>query len=120
MNETVTNPITAETEPTFAEPWQAQAFALTLQLHERGVFSWLEWAAALAVAIAADDVADDPNGLTKTDDGNRYYQSWLRALETLVQDKQLLSATELDQRKQAWEQAAHHTPHGQPVVLPKP
>ena len=29
----------------FEEPWQAQAFALTLDLHGRGAFTWTEWAA---------------------------------------------------------------------------
>jgi hypothetical protein len=28
--------------PTFNEPWEAQAFALTLQLHEAGHFTWRE------------------------------------------------------------------------------
>ena len=37
--------------PVFGAPWQAQAFALALALHERGVFTWPEWAAALTDAI---------------------------------------------------------------------
>ena len=31
-------------EQVFAEPWQAQAFAMTVALHDRGLFSWNEWA----------------------------------------------------------------------------
>ena len=37
-----------ESGPVFREPWEAQAFAMTLALHERGLFSWSEWARALA------------------------------------------------------------------------
>ena len=37
--------------PVFREPWEAQAFAMTLALHERGLFTWPEWAAALAAEI---------------------------------------------------------------------
>ena len=37
--------------PVFREPWEAQAFAITLALHERGLFTWTEWAAALAAEI---------------------------------------------------------------------
>ena len=37
----------------FAEPWQAHAFAMTLQLHDKGVFTWPEWATALTHEIRA-------------------------------------------------------------------
>src|SRR6267378_4358068 len=37
-----------EGEPVFAEPWQAQAFALAVRLSAQGHFTWKEWAAALA------------------------------------------------------------------------
>ena len=35
-------------EQVFAEPWQAEAFALAVALHEKGLFSWSEWAEALS------------------------------------------------------------------------
>ena len=38
-------------EPVFAEPWQAQAFAMALALHQRGLFTWSEWADALSTQI---------------------------------------------------------------------
>ena len=60
--------------PMFAEPWQAQAFALTLKLHEGGAFSWTQWAKALSVELARDP----------EDDGSRYYEHWVAALEGLV------------------------------------
>ena len=37
--------------PVFDEPWQAEAFAMTVALHERGLFSWAEWAAALSAEV---------------------------------------------------------------------
>jgi len=38
--------------PVFAQPWQAQAFAMTLELHRAGHFSWSEWAEHLCAEIA--------------------------------------------------------------------
>jgi len=98
--------------PVFAEPWQAEAFALTVRLHEAGCFAWPEWAAALAAVLR--DVRDRD----EADDGSRYYHHWLTALERLVTAKQVLSAADLDQRKAAWTQAYLATPHGKPVELP--
>lgn len=97
--------------PVFAEPWQAQAFAMTLALHERGLFSWPEWAQALAAQISAAQVAGD------ADLGDTYYHHWLTALETLVAHKGASSSEELVRYQQAWDHAADRTPHGQPVVL---
>lgn len=94
--------------PVFAEPWQAQAFALTLTLHEGGAFSWTEWAAALSV-----ELANDP-----ADDGSRYYEHWVAALEGLVAGNSLAAPAELTARKAAWRDAYLHTPHGRPVMLP--
>lgn len=97
--------------PVFAAPWQAQAFALAVKLHESGVFEWEEWAAALAAEIADAQAAGDP------DLGDTYYQHWLGALEKLVVDKGLLSASGLRRRKTAWARAAAATPHGEPINL---
>ena len=98
-------------EPVFGEPWQAQAFAITLQLHQRGLFSWSEWAAALAARIAAAQALGD------ADLGDTYYRHWLAALEDLVAAKGAADAAELARCAQAWDQAADRTPHGQPIVL---
>src|SRR6266566_1429074 len=65
-------------EPLFREPWEAQAFAMALALHERGVFTWAQWAAALAEEIRSAQAAGDP------DLGTTYYRHWLAALEHLV------------------------------------
>ncbi len=98
-------------EPHFSEPWQAQAFATTLALHQRGLFTWPEWAAALAARIALAQAEGDP------DHGNTYYQHWLAALEDLLLTKGLAAGGELQRHAQAWGHAAQRTPHGQPVEL---
>lgn len=93
--------------PVFAEPWQAQAFALTLKLNEGGAFTWTEWAEALSVELARDPA----------DDGSRYYEHWVAALEGLTAGRNLATRDELETRKHAWEHAYLRTPHGQPVEL---
>ncbi len=98
-------------EPVFAEPWQAQAFAMVLSLHQRGLFTWTEWADALAQQIAAAQVAGD------ADLGDTYYVHWLGALEALVAHKAAASARELARFRDAWAHAAARTPHGQPIEL---
>jgi nitrile hydratase accessory protein len=97
--------------PVFAEPWQAQAFALAIKLSEQGYFTWKEWAAALASELKAAADRGEP------DDGTRYYEHWLAALEKLVTAKGLTDETALRERKEEWADAYRHTPHGKPVVL---
>ena len=100
-----------EGAPVFREPWEAQAFAMTLRLHEAGHFTWAEWAARLAREIGRARAGGDP------DLGTTYYAHWLRALEGLVTDKGLVSANELADRRAEWDAAAHATPHGRPIEL---
>ena len=97
--------------PVFREPWEAQAFALAVTLHEGGVFTWSEWAAALAAEIKRAQAGGDP------DDGTTYYRHWLAALERLVAQKGVASEDLLAARRAAWDRAAHATPHGQPIHL---
>ena len=97
--------------PVFAEPWQAQAFAMAVKLSEQGHFTWKEWATALADELKA--AAD----LGEPDDGSPYYEYWLAALERLVIAKGLSDAAALLARKEAWAEAYRHTPHGKPVAL---
>lgn len=97
--------------PVFAEPWQAQAFALAVKLSEQGHFTWKEWAATLADELRLAEARGEP------DDGSRYYEHWLKALERLVAAKGLADAEALSQRKEAWAEAYRHTPHGKPVEL---
>ena len=98
-------------EPVFAEPWQAQAFALAVKLSEQGHFTWKEWAAALADQLNAAASASEP------DDGSHYYDHWLAALEHLVTAKGLADSAGLIARKEAWADAYRRTPHGMPVKL---
>jgi cobaltochelatase CobN len=100
-----------ESGPVFAEPWQAQAFAIAVRLSAQGYFTWKEWADALAAELA---VAVE---LGEADDGSEYYQHWLAALEKLVISKGLTDIAALFERKEAWADAYRHTPHGQPVQL---
>jgi nitrile hydratase accessory protein len=97
--------------PVFAEPWQAQAFALAVKLSEQGYFTWKEWAAALADELKATANRGEP------DNGSHYYEHWLAALERLVTAKGLTDPAALRARKEAWAEAYRRTPHGKPVAL---
>jgi len=97
--------------PVFREPWEAQAFAMALALHARGLFSWNEWAAALAVEIKRAQAAGD------ADTGETYYRHWLATLERLIADKGVATPDTLHRYRDAWDHAADRTPHGSPIVL---
>lgn len=97
--------------PVFAEPWQAQAFALAVRLSAQGYFTWKEWAAALADELKSAADRGEP------DDGTHYYEHWLAALEHLVTTKALSNPIEMLARKEAWAEAYRRTPHGKPVAL---
>lgn len=97
--------------PVFAEPWQAQVFALAVKLSEQGHFTWKEWAAALAEELKSAADHGQP------DDGSRYYEHWLSALERLVTEKHISDPAAMLARKEAWADAYRHTPHGKPVEL---
>jgi nitrile hydratase accessory protein len=105
-------PLDDEGGPVFQAPWQAQAFAMVVRLHEAGHFTWPEWAALLSEEIETAQKDGDP------DLGDTYYLHWLSALERMVAEKGLSSADELSRRKDAWRRAAAATPHGEPIVLP--
>jgi nitrile hydratase accessory protein len=88
---------------TFAEPWQAQVFAMAVKLSEAGLFTWPEWTEALAREVA---------GLVAPG-----YEQWLAALEKLLIAKGIMTEQERQARIDAWDRAAHATPHGQPILL---
>ncbi len=94
--------------PVFAEPWQAQAFALAVQLNAEGAFTWTEWAEALSRELARDSASDD---------GAHYYHHWVAALERLAAERKLAGPAELAERKAAWAKAYARTPHGRSVEL---
>src|SRR5262245_498107 len=97
--------------PVFREPWEAQAFAMTLTLYDRGLFTWPEWAATLAEEIKRAQAAGDP------DTGETYYRHWLNALERMVARKGVTDAPTLARYREAWDHAADRTPHGTPIEL---
>ncbi|WP_454628542.1 nitrile hydratase accessory protein [Bradyrhizobium cenepequi] len=97
--------------PVFREPWEAQAFAMALTLHERGLFTWSEWAAALADQIKRAQAEGDP------DTGETYYRHWLATLEHLVAEKGVTTTEILHRYRDAWDHAADRTPHGKPIEL---
>lgn len=91
-------------EPVFNEPWEAQAFAMTLALHERGIFTWEEWAGFLSKEIHGGE-------------DRAYYKHWLAALEAISVAKGLTENAAIEKREIEWHQAAARTPHGQPIEL---
>jgi nitrile hydratase accessory protein len=97
--------------PVFREPWEAQAFAMALALHERGVFTWSEWADTLSSEIKRAQAAGDP------DTGETYYRHWLAALERLIAVKGVTTSETLHRYRDAWDHAADRTPHGAPIEL---
>ena len=97
--------------PVFREPWEAQAFAMALALHARGLFTWNEWAAALADEIKRAQAAGDP------DTGETYYRHWLATLERLIAAKGVATSETLHRYRDAWDHAADRTPHGSPIEL---
>lgn len=104
--------IPCDTEgPVFREPWEAQAFAMTLALHERGVFTWAHWAETLGEEIRRAQAAGDP------DTGETYYHHWLAALERIVAETGVAPRETLARYHDAWGHAADRTPHGQPIEL---
>ena len=100
-----------EDGPVFREPWEAQAFAMALSLYDRGLFSWKEWAAALADEIKLAQAGGDP------DTGTTYYRHWLATLEKMVATKGVTTTATLHRYRDAWDHAADRTPHGKPIEL---
>jgi nitrile hydratase accessory protein len=97
--------------PVFREPWEAQAFAITLHLYDRGLFAWPEWAEILGDEIKKAQAAGD------RDTGETYYRHWLNALERIVAEKGVTDSKTLARYHDAWDHAADRTPHGQPIEL---
>ena len=97
--------------PVFREPWEAHAFAMAVTLHARGLFTWPEWAAALAEEISRAQEAGE------ADCGDTYYRHWLATLERLVAEKGVTTPAHLARYRDAWDHAADRTPHGKPIEL---
>jgi nitrile hydratase accessory protein len=104
-------PRDADGGPVFCAPWEAQAFAMAVALHLRGLFTWPEWAATLGAEIIRAQQAGDP------DTGDTYYRHWLAALERIVAEKGAADRATLARFGAAWQHAAQRTPHGSPITL---
>jgi len=96
--------MTIELERPFEAPWQARAFALTVKLHDTGLFTVEEWTQTLGAAVAADP-------------DRAYYEAWLEALQVIAINHGALSEIGVEDTTQAWLDAAAHTPHGKPIEL---
>ncbi|OJT98049.1 MAG: nitrile hydratase accessory protein [Rhizobium sp. 63-7] len=101
-------PKSAEGDPVFPEPWMAEAFALTVHLHERGLFAWSEWAEALATEVHRPGRAED---------GSDYFECWVAALSALLVRLGLMHEADIARLQASWQRAAEATPHGQPIEL---
>ncbi|MBV8770126.1 MAG: nitrile hydratase accessory protein [Hyphomicrobiales bacterium] len=90
-------------EAPFREPWEAQAFALAVELSDRGVFEWREFSLMLGAEIrsAQERGRDEP-----------YYALWLAALERLLAGKGVVSTVVIDAREAAMKSAPARDGHG--------
>lgn len=101
-------PRSPEGAPVFAEPWQAQAFAMTVHLHARGLFSWAEWAESLSKEVQRPE---------RSTDGSDYFDGWVAALAALLERKGLADRETVEALRESWQRAAEATPHGAPIEL---
>lgn len=93
-------------EQVFAAPWQAQVFAMTVTLHERGAFTWAEWARTLAQHVSGG-----------RPDGSDYFERWADALAELLRSRGIATEEDIERGTRAWHEAAARTPHGMPIEL---
>jgi len=77
-------------EMVFHENWERQAFAIAVNLAERGVFAWSEFQQQLIESVAEAEREDALNP------SRGYYESWLVALERLLEKKKLLSTAAVE------------------------
>ena len=97
--------------PVFNEPWEANAFAMVIALHDSGLFTWDEWAAALGDEIKLAQYKGDP------DLGDTYYRHLQNALEKILVEKNISSSKEIIEKVEQWRHAYHSAPHGQLIEL---
>ena len=83
-------PVSVDADMTFAEPWEARAFAIIVQLAQAGHVSWGEWVECFSKEVAAASAFEAAGGSPRS-----YYAQWLNAAETLLADKGLAPAEQL-------------------------
>ncbi|MDK4731282.1 nitrile hydratase accessory protein [Rhizobium sp. CNPSo 3490] len=101
-------PKSPEGNPVFPEPWAAEAFAITVHLLEKGLFSWAEWAETLSRELHQPGRAED---------GSDYFDCWVAALSDLLVSRGVADASLLLDLQKSWQRAAEATPHGKPIEL---
>lgn len=99
--------------PAFSEPWQAEAFALTLQLARAGHFTWTDWVGTFSAEITASPQTADE------DINTAYYRQWMQALEKILAARALVSSTEVTDYEEDWRRSYFHTAHGAPIEFRK-
>ncbi|QFY60543.1 nitrile hydratase accessory protein [Rhizobium grahamii] len=101
-------PKSVDGEPVFPEPWAAEAFAMTVHLHERGLFTWSEWAETLSRELHQPGRAED---------GSDYFDCWVSALSAILVLRGVADADMILDLQKSWQRAAEATPHGKPIEL---
>lgn len=100
-----------EPNRSFDQPWQAQAFAMIVEMHKGDMFTWPEW-----VELFSSVIRENP-ALAGETSNDTYYRQWMIALEKMVNKVADLSTETVDKRVAEWRRAYLNTPHGQPIVL---
>ena len=83
-----------EADVTFAEPWEAKAFAIVVSLAQAGHFTWREWVDCFAKEVATASAVEAEGGIPKT-----YYEQWLDAAERIMVEKGVTSKEQLEARR---------------------
>ena len=95
----------------FETPWHAELFAITVHLHNKGVFCWPDWTARFSHALA---IAGAHHSL---DGSNDYYDVWLDTFIQFMAEQGVTDEIAIDGMSEKWRKAFLHTPHGMPVTL---
>ena len=84
-----------ENELIFSAPWEARAFAMAVRLSESGICTWDESRAHLIAEIGK---ADKVRAHGWVEDGDGYYVYFLRALENLLREKNIVDTSALESK----------------------
>ena len=63
----------------FQNPWHSQLFAITVQMSEKGNFSWKEF-----VEVFGESLKKQRSLAKNLDGSNDYFSCWLNALEEIL------------------------------------
>lgn len=98
----------------FDQPWELRAFAMAVAAYHSGHYEWSEFQLSLIESIRRWENGDGGEPWS-------YYEHWLRALETVLSSKGLLSEAAIDEETKAVlatpRNANHHKAHRDPVAV---